>query len=281
MVKQIWNSFLFRERSVARVLRDSFAVIKKNNLRMFLQLWPALLLVVVMGGGALFFSSTLLLSVPFVAVLFAFFLLAYFVWKGAVFSFFRNYNSKNGVQVVKVKINYKEWGFLGLRNLLISLPLMILTVGFIYLGIILFDCNTLFSQSVVLFFVGLLVCVPFALIEYQFMIGKDNYLNAWKKGLYYSYKYWGTTFLVLFISGLIYVVISLIVLLPMGILQVAIVDAAQHVAMGDQVDLPSWAPMGFIVLSFVSLFFVVLLDLIRLFPLLFQYSNIRKRETMK
>ena len=102
-----------------------------------------------------------------------------------------------------------------------------------------------------------------------------SFWSNYKRGL----RYWGSTFLVLFVSMLLVALISIIVMTPAFILSIANIQAHQGLMMGDALGMPSYIlplTFGTLTLTHFIEFYVVLIVLVHFY---YVYGSIEAKET--
>ena len=123
----------------------------------------------------------------------------------------------------------------------------------------------------------LLLPIYYVLIKYVLTPGHSFWPSLWsdyKRGL----RYWGSTFLVLFVSTLLVMLISIIILTPAAILTLANVQAQQSLLIGDPSGMPDFIlPLTFATLTLTHfiLFYVVLVVIVHLYYI---YGSIETKE---
>ncbi len=123
----------------------------------------------------------------------------------------------------------------------------------------------------------LILPLYYVIMKYVMTPGHSFWPSLWrdyKRGL----RYWGSTFLVLFVSTLLVMLISIIILTPAAILTLANMQAQQSLLIGDPSGMPSYIlPLTFATLTLTHfiLFYVVLVVLVHLYYI---YGSIETKE---
>ena len=123
----------------------------------------------------------------------------------------------------------------------------------------------------------LILPIYYVILKYVMTPGHSFWPSLWsdyKRGL----RYWGSTFLVCFVSILLVVLVSIIVLTPAAILTLANVQAQQSMLIGDPSGMPSYIlPLTFATLTLTHfiLFYVVLVVLVHFYYI---YGSIETKE---
>lgn len=123
----------------------------------------------------------------------------------------------------------------------------------------------------------LVLPINFVVMKYVMTPGHSFWPSLWsdyKRGL----RYWGSTFLVLFVSVLLIVMVSIVVLTPSVILTLANMQAQQSVLMGDPSGMPSYIlPLTFATLALTNFieYYVVLVVVVHFYYI---YGSIETKE---
>ena len=123
----------------------------------------------------------------------------------------------------------------------------------------------------------LILPLYYVIMKYVMTPGHSFWSSLWgdyKRGL----RYWGSTFLVLFVSTLLVVLVSIIVLTPAAILTLANVQAQQSMMIGDPSGMPGYIlPLTFATLTLTHFieYYVVLVVLVHLY---YVYGSIETKE---
>lgn len=123
----------------------------------------------------------------------------------------------------------------------------------------------------------LILPLYYVIIKYVLTPGHSFWPSLWrdyKRGL----RYWGSTFLVFFVSTLLVMLISLIILTPAIILTLANMQSQQSLLIGDPSGMPSYIlPLTFATLTLTHfiLYYVVLVVLVHLYYI---YGSIETKE---
>jgi hypothetical protein len=123
----------------------------------------------------------------------------------------------------------------------------------------------------------LILPIYYVIIKYVMTPGHSFWPSLWrdyKRGL----RYWGSTFLVFFVSTLLVMLISIIILTPAVILTLANMQSQQSMLIGDPSGMPSYIlPLTFATLALTHfiLFYVVLVVLVHLYYI---YGSIETKE---
>lgn len=124
----------------------------------------------------------------------------------------------------------------------------------------------------------LILPIYYVIMKYVLTPGQSFWPSLWssyKRGL----RYWGSTFLVFFVSMLLVALISVVVMTPASILSIANMQAHQGLLMGDPLGMPSYMlPLTFstLTLTFFIEFYVVLIVLVHFYYI---YGSIETKET--
>ena len=140
---------------------------------------------------------------------------------------------------------------------------------------------TIFSLPVCIILLPLfplMLPICYVNIKYVLTPGKSFWPSLWS-----SYKcglrYWGSTFLVLFVSMLLVMLISTIIMMPAIILSLANAQAHQGLLIGDALGMPNYIlplTFGTLTLTHFIEFYVVLIVLVHFYYI---YGSIETKET--
>ena len=124
----------------------------------------------------------------------------------------------------------------------------------------------------------LLLPLNYVTMKYVMTPGSSFWPSLWsdyKRGL----RYWGSTFLVCFVSMLLVVLVSIIVMTPAAILMLANMQAQQGLLIGDALGMPSYIlplTFGTLTLTHFVEFYVVLVVVVHFYYI---YGSIKTKET--
>jgi len=123
----------------------------------------------------------------------------------------------------------------------------------------------------------LILPIYYVIIKYVMTPGHSFWPSLWrdyKRGL----RYWGSTFLVFFVSTLLVMLISIIILTPAVILTLANMQSQQSMLIGDPSGMPSYIlPLTFATLALTTFieYYVVLVVLVHFYYI---YGSIETKE---
>lgn len=135
-----------------------------------------------------------------------------------------------------------------------------------------------FYVWILLLFVCMILIVPFALAQGAILISNKSFFKSIKSGLIFCKHYFGSTLILLILSGLVDGIVFIILYLPLIILNLSISASNHALSIGDPSDLPFSVYVIHFILTLVLMSVFVFCLLIPILSKIFHYGSVIRNE---
>ena len=262
---------LNKKRSYRNIVSDTYSLVISKTRTLFLSVYPLCLLVGIMSAVMLYAMRTAsFLQYVYSAV----YILLFVFITSLLIHIARKVLSDYGSQDTMVRFNYKK-DFKGIIQPASATSLVILLNVLVSFTLLL---SANFTNIPMVMAVSLLLItflqVPFTLATYHQALNAISVAISLKYGFRNTFRHFGATFFLLFISTIIICALSFIFCLPLEILSLSISLSDLATIQGDPTDIPSYMFTVYYFLAVVLLTMSTYFLLIYIIPQILHISSL-------